>query len=190
MAGLQVRWTMITRQALRRVAAVTLTLALSAAALGGCGPSLLDTTDFPTTDGGFGIAEDGKIEDNTDNRAILSTVLAYRNAMVARDPAMLRQFVASRYYEDASTSDTQDDDYGNEKLEDIFSDLTTIIQEVRYNMKIFRIVREASVAHVDYEHISSFRLRIDGNDRWESIRDVNRLTLVQEGDQWKIAGGL
>lgn len=158
--------------------------------LGGCGPGILETSDFPTEDGGFGIAEEGTIEDNKENRGIIGAVLAYRNAMMARDPSMLRQFVASRYYEDASSSDTQEDDYGNEKLEDIFSDLTSVVQEVRYNIKVFRIVREANVAHVDYEHISSFRLRVDGNDRWESVRDVNRLTLVQEGDQWKIAGGL
>ena len=169
---------------------VSLFVCLLALSLGACGPSQLRSSDFPTEDGGFKISDDASIVDNKDNRDILELFLAYRNAMVERDPDRLRPLVSRGYFENGSTTSDHKDDYGPEKLEDIYAELTDTVQEARYDIKIWRILREANIAHVDYEYVGSFRFRTGGKERWESLRDVNRITLVRENDQWKIAGGM
>ena len=123
--------------------------------------------------------------------AVRLPMYRYRIAMNDRDVTALRSLVASNYYENASTTDDTSDDYGNEKLGELFTDyLGDSVQEVRYDMDIKRLARESEMVHVDYAYAWNFRYTSEGRDHWKSERDVNRLTLVQEDGAWKIAAGL
>jgi len=155
-----------------------------------CGASTLETDDFGQPRK-FEIAEEAAIEDTPENREILSTINEYRQAMEARDAGRIKKLVSTAYYENASSTDDASDDYGNERIDELLTAyLQDSVQEVRYDMQIMEIKREANVAHVDYVYYWSFRYRQDGRDHWSSDRDVNRLTLVEEQGSWKIASGL
>jgi len=170
--------------------AMALVLVLSVVALWGCGGSQLETDDFNDPDG-FQIAPEASIEETPDNRAILEAVKKYRDAVEQKNVTALKEVVAREYYENASTTDDINDDYGNEKLDELFSYyLGEKVQEVRYDVQIMRVQREANTARVDYNYFWQFRYVVDGRDHWESGRDTNRLTLVEENGSWKIASGL
>lgn len=158
--------------------------------LSACGASQIETSHF-NDPANFRIAPDASIEDTAENRELLSVVKAYRDAMVARNGEALRRMVSREYFENASTTDDRSDDYGNEKLDELFTyHLGEKVREVRYDMEIKQVTRENQMAHVDYEYYAGFRYVADGRDHWESTRDVNRLTLVVEDGTWKIAGGM
>jgi len=155
-----------------------------------CGPSMLSTKDYEAEQGTFQISEEAEIEDNKEHRGILDVVVAYRKGLVSRDPSMLRPLIATTYYENGSTTLDRDDDYGNERLEDLFAELVETVQEVRYKIVVQRIITQANTAHVDYAYEESFLILVGGRQHWESRRDVNRITLVRENNEWKIASGM
>ena len=155
-----------------------------------CGATTLQTSDFDSPDS-FLISNEAGIPSNAENKAVLDTINSYRIAMSDRDVNALRSLVASNYYENASTTDNTEDDYGNEKLEELFADyLGDAVKEVRYDMEIQRLTRDNEHVLVDYSYAWNFRYTSEGREHWKSERDVNRLTLVQEGNVWKIASGL
>ena len=165
---------------------IGLLLALSV----GCGPSYLETADFENPDS-FKVSGDSQIIDNAVNRTVLNQVNKYRIAMTERDASKLRDVVAKSYYENASTTDDGGDDYGNERLEQLFGEyLQDAAQEIRYEIEVTRVLEEAETVHVDYIYRCSFRYKVRGREYWESNRDVNRLTFAREGDDWKISSGM
>lgn len=158
-------------------------------ALAGCGPSFLETEDF----GGapdFKLDEDSQIVETDDNVAVMETVMTYQRAMQDRDVDTLRKLIASDYYENASSTDTTTDDYGNEALEDIFLALQESVPEVRFRVEVKRMVREGAFVHVDFAYESSFRYKHGDREKWKSRSDVNRLSLIQEKGDWKIISGM
>ena len=58
-----------------------------------------------------------RVEDTAANRAVFNVVEAYRTAIEERDMKRIRNLVSLRYYENASSTDTNDDDYGFSELE-------------------------------------------------------------------------
>lgn len=164
---------------------------LSASAmLSACGASMLETADFGQPYY-FAIDQDAQIPSTEENREILKAVQKYRDAIVAKDVETLRGMVASDYYENASTTDDLSDDYGNERLEEIFNDyLVQSVKDIRFIIQVKRITQEGLEYHVDFQYIWNFRYEIAGQSYWQSNNDTNRMTFVKENGEWKIRGGL
>lgn len=170
-----------------RFSILTITLASQLTA---CGAGMLSTADFEQPSY-FSIDTESSIADTDENVEILQVVQTYRNAIVARDIETLKSLVSKDYYENASTTDELTDDYGNERLDEIFNDyLAQSVKDIRYVIEIKRLTKEGIEYHVDYQYIWNFRYEIAGQSYWQSKNDTNRMTIVREGDAWKIKGGL
>jgi hypothetical protein len=158
--------------------------------LAGCGASLVETGDIGDPRW-FQIAPEANIPDTEENRAILSAINAYREAMSTLDTKAAQSFVATGYFENASSTDDPGDDYGNEMVPIVLEDyVDTAVQEIRYGIKVYELHREGGVVHVDYEYRWHFYYTLAGRNYWRSQHDVNRISLVQEEGQWRAVGGL
>ena len=164
--------------------------AVSAFFLTACGASLLETGDFEQPYF-FAIDEESEIQDTDENKEILKVVQKYRDAISARDIAALREMISSDYYENASTTDDLSDDYGNERLEEIFNDyLAQSVKDIRFIIERQQLTQKGMEYYVDYQYIWNYRFEVAGQSYWQSKNDTNRMTIVKEGDAWKIKGGL
>lgn len=168
----------------------SLFIALISCALSACAGSLLQTKDFDQPYY-FSIDEEATISRNDDNLEILKTVQKYRDAIANKDISTLKSMVSVDYYENASTTDDLADDYGNERIEEILNDyLSQSVKDIRYVIQVKQLTQEGMEYHVDYQYIWNFRYEVAGQSYWQSKNDTNRMTLVKEGDVWKIKGGL
>lgn len=111
--------------------------------------------------------------------------------MAQKDVATLRSMISKEYYENASTTDDLTDDYGNERLDEIFNDyLVQSVKDIRFIIQIKQLTHEGMEYYVDYQYIWNFRYEVAGQSYWQSKNDTNRMTLVKEDGAWKIRGGL
>lgn len=155
-----------------------------------CSAGFVTTKDFDQPYF-FSVDEESKIPDNDTNIEILKTVQKYRDAMANKDIETLKSMVSKDYYENASTTDDLTDDYGNERIEEILNDyLSQSVKDIRYIIEIKQLTNQGLEYYVDYQYIWNFRYEIAGQSYWQSKNDTNRLTLVQEDEEWKIKSGL
>lgn len=155
-----------------------------------CGAGMLKTADFEQPYY-FAIDQEAEIPDSDTNVQVLKTVQKYRDAIANKDVATLRTLVASDYYENASTTDDLSDDYGNERLEEILNDyLSQSVKDIRFIIEVKQVSNEGLEYYVDYQYIWNYRYEVAGQSYWQSKNDTNRMTVVREGDEWKIKGGL
>ena len=165
-------------------------VAALAITLSGCGASMLEPSDFAQPSY-FSIDEASQIPDEDPHVEILRTVQKYRDAMAQKDVATLRSMISKEYYENASTTDDLTDDYGNERLDEIFNDyLVQSVKDIRFIIQIKQLTHEGMEYYVDYQYIWNFRYEVAGQSYWQSKNDTNRMTLVKEDGAWKIRGGL
>ena len=155
-----------------------------------CGAGLLRTQDFDQPYY-FAIDKEATIYDTDENVEILRVVQKYRDAITSRDVETLKSLVSKDYYENASTTDDLSDDYGNERLDEIFNDyLAQSVKDIRFIIEIKQLTQEGLEYHVDYQYIWNFRYEIAGQSYWQSKNDTNRMTIVREDDAWKIKAGM
>ena len=151
-------------------------VAFSLSALGGCMGATLPMTDIPDTD---------------ETRAIHSKVLAYKEAMEARDIDAIMALVSHRYYENGGTTETDRDDYGYERLRDeVIPKLRQNVRALQFQVIFRRIEVEENRAFADYEFFSRFLYVEGGREAWEQNNDFNRLEFALEGGEWMIVAGL
>lgn len=137
-------------------------------------------TNIPNTD----------VEDNNDNRKVVTFCEKYRHAVEERDVDALYAMASPRYFETGGNAKSNDDiDYQGLHLY-----LTTKFKQtkaIRYEIRYRRITEtEAKVIHVDYTYTASFQVPTSSGDQWHrAVRD-NRLQLVRDGDSFKILGGM
>ena len=155
-----------------------------------CASSFVQTKDFDQPYY-FSIDEESKIDNNDTNVEILKTVQKYRDAIAAKDVETLKSLVSKDYYENGSTTDDLNDDYGNERIEEILNDyLSQSVKDIRYVIEIKQLTSQGTEYYVDYQYIWNFRYEVAGQSYWQSKNDTNRLTLVEEDGTWKIKSGL
>lgn len=155
-----------------------------------CGAGLLRTQDFDQPYY-FAIDKDATIYDTDENVEILKVVQKYRDAIAARDIETLKSLVSKDYYENASTTDDLADDYGNERLDEIFHDyLAQSVKDIRFIIEVKQLTQNGLEYYVDYQYIWNFRYEIAGQSYWQSKNDTNRMTVVREDDAWKIKAGM
>jgi hypothetical protein len=138
-----------------------------------------------------GLIAGTEIEDTPDNREIVALVDSYRKAVEERDESTLLRLVSRRYAENASTTDTSDDDYGYGTLtEQVLPQLHDNVKEVQYRVQLRRVGHDADHAYAEFEFMARFLFTEGGRERWQALNDFNRLDFVREDGAWKIESGL
>jgi hypothetical protein len=151
-------------------------LALLALSAPGCKAPVIASTEIPDTE---------------ENRAIFDRVMAYRDAMEARDVDAIIAMVSRQYYENGGTTDRDSDDYGYDTLRDVvLPKLRTNIKAVQYRVLMRRIEVDDDHATADFEYFYRFKYVEGGHEAWTQKNDFNRLEFALEAGQWMIVGGL
>ena len=132
-----------------------------------------------------------RISETEETRAVYDMVMSYRAAIEKRDMAGILAMTSSRYYENAATTERDDDDYGFEKLRGaVLPILRENIKAAQYRILLRDIHIDGDRAWADYEYFYTFKYVEGGNEGWKQKNDFNRLEFVREQGRWKISGGL
>jgi len=130
------------------------------------------------------------VEDNDDNRKVITFCEEYRRAVEQKKIGLLLQLADPSYYENGGNEDAADDlDYAGLKsyLEDRFAKTKGIRYEIRYR----RVARgRKALVTVDYTYSASYKLPTDTGDVWRHVVADNRLELIPDGDSFKIVSGM
>lgn len=136
------------------------------------------------------IHSEAKIRNTTENSEVIELVDTYRHAVEALDVETLRSLVSRDYYENAGTTNTTEDDYGYEELDNLFHLLTHHVKEARLNLKVRDIRVYGDRADVVFEYAYTMLYNVGDTQRWQTERDVNRFQLHNVDGVWLIVSGL
>jgi len=135
--------------------------------------------------------ENTKIPDNPETRKILNLVERYRVAMEHRDIKTLGAMMSRKYYENAGTTATSDDDYGyNTVLKKIFPFLKDNVKAVQYQLNVSKIVVGKKKASADFEYKAKVLIAVGERKHWIFEDDFDRLDFVKEDGVWRITRGM
>ena len=157
---------------LRLVSVVALAASASVA---GCATKYIPNTD---------------VEDTDSNRRIITFCEKYRRAVEERNVPVLLTLASPSYFEDGGNADAEDDlDFTGlrDYLEGKFKDTRAIRYEIRY-----RRVNPGRSKRVFVEYTYSASYKVPGlkGDEWHRTVADNRLELVDDGKDLKIAAGM
>lgn len=141
----------------------------------GCKPSLIPDT---------------QISDTPENREILAMVERYRQAMEKRDIASLKALVSDRYYENASSTGDQSDDWGFPDLDRVVEEVGGAVKTCTYDIRVTDIRVEGDRAEVVYEFTWNFQYSDGEQDGWSRKTDVNRISLLKDDGVWRFVAGM
>jgi hypothetical protein len=130
------------------------------------------------------------VEDNDENRRIITFCEKYRRAVEERNVPLLLSMASQTYFEDGGNVDSADDmDYTGlrEYLEGRFKDTRAIRYEIRYRR--IKRGREDKIL-VEYTYTASYRIPGLKGDEWRHTVADNRLELVPDQAAYKIVGGM
>jgi hypothetical protein len=97
---------------------------------------------------------------------------------------------SQHYYENASTTHTSEDDWGQPELEKILERFKEHVKAVHYEIAIEGVKVVGNRADVDYKHTWAFQYTDGDRDAWTRRSDSNRLELIKEPDGWRILSGM
>lgn len=120
------------------------------------------------------------VKDTPENRAVITFMESYRNAVEARDVGALLAMASPQYLDDNGTPAGEDDlDYlALQKKLSLWRDR---VSDVRYEIKYRTITREMERVLVAYRYSASFRVVYDKEDqRWSRRIGENRLVLLYD----------
>ena len=144
-------------------------------AAGGCQKNIPNTT----------------VKDTPENRAVITFMENYRNAVEARDVGALLAMAHPQYLDDNGTP-SGDDDLDYRSLQKKLSLWRERVTDVRYEIKYRTITREMDRVLVAYRYSASFRIAYDEEDqRWSRRIGENRLVLLYddiEGRYYVLSG--
>lgn len=141
-----------------------------------CGPKMIEGTQIEATDL---------------NMEIYQVIQQYRRAMEERDVVALNAVISREYFDNQATTDTNQDDYGYDKLkEQMMPVLRDNIKKVRMDLRLMEIGVQGERAHASFEYVARFLFTEGGKDGWITKNDFNRLELVKEDGNWRIISGL
>ena len=130
------------------------------------------------------------VEDNDDNRKIISFCEKYRHAVEERNVPLLLDMASPRYFEDGGNVDATDDmDFAGlrEYLEGRFKDTRAVRYEIRYR----RVRRPSDTKiYVEYTYTASYRIPGLKGEEWRHTVADNRLELVPSDASFKILAGM
>jgi hypothetical protein len=141
----------------------------------GCSPSYIPNTD---------------VEDNSENRKVISFCEEYRHAVEEKDVGKLMKLASPRYFEDGGNTNAEDDiDFDG--LKDYLTATFVKTQAIRYEIRYRKVsTAENKKVFVEYSYSASFRIPGIKGEEWRHTVADNRLELVTEGDSFKITAGM
>jgi hypothetical protein len=153
----------------------TLVLAIAALGVAACSPAYIPNTD---------------VEDNSQNRKIVSFCEDYRHAVEDKNVGQLLKMASQHYHEDGGNTNPEDDiDYAG--LQNYLSTSFEKAQQIRYEIRYRKIqVTETNHVYVDYTYAASYKLPGASKEEWRHTVADNRLDLIPDGDSYKILGGM
>jgi hypothetical protein len=152
---------------IRRAFAAALVCVSLAAAAGGCTKNIPNTT----------------VKDTPENRAVITFMENYRNAVESRDIGALLAMAHPQYLDDNGTP-SGDDDLDYQLLQKKLSRWRERVTDVRYEIKYRTITREMDRVLVAYRFSASFRIAYDEEDqRWSRRIGENQLVLLYDDIQ-------
>lgn len=133
-----------------------------------------------------------RIEDTKENRELLVVVDQYRRAVEDRDIQRILDMTSDGFFEDPGTPYDPTDDYDKaelaQRLEQAFGKVTD--QRLQIDVRKVDIDERQARANVDYRFDYRYRLDLPNANQWREQTDLNRLSFVKEGQNWKIISGL
>ena len=140
---------------------------LSLAAAAGCQKNIPNTT----------------VKDTPENRAVITFMENYRNAVESRDVGALLAMAHPQYLDDNGTPAGEDDiDYRT--LQTKLSRWRERVSDVRYEIKYRTITREMDRVLINYRYSASFRIAYAEEDqRWSRRIGENQMVLVYDDVQ-------
>jgi hypothetical protein len=147
---------------------------LSVAAFG-CSPTYIPNTD---------------VEDNSDNRKVISFCEEYRHAVEEKDVGKLLKMASPRYFEDGGNTNP-DDDIDFDGLKDYLTAQFIKTQTIRYEIRYRKVsVGDNKKVYVEYSYSASYRIPGLKGEEWKHTVADNRLELSPEGETFKILAGM
>ncbi len=135
--------------------------------------------------------ENTKIPDTPQTRKILNLVEKYRVAMEHRDIKTLGAMLSRRYYENAGTTATSDDDYGYDTVvKKVFPMLQDNVKAIQYHIKVSRITVGKHKASAEFEYMAKVLIAVGEHKKWIFKDDFDRLDFVKEDGVWRIVRGM
>ena len=139
-------------------------LCVSFAAAAGCDKNIPNTT----------------VKDTPENRAVITFMENYRNAVESRDVGALLAMAHPQYLDDNGTP-SGDDDIDYRGLQKKLARWRERVTDVRYEIKYRTITREMDRVLISYRFSASFRIAYDDEDqRWSRRIGENRLVLLYD----------
>ena len=150
-------------------------LVILSIAAAGCSPSYIPNTD---------------VEDNSDNRKVISFCEDYRHAVEEKDVGKLLKLASPRYFEDGGNTNP-DDDMDFDGLKDYLTASFVKTQTIRYEIRYRKVTfGENKKVFVEYSYSASFRIPGLKGEEWKHTVADNRLVLTTEGESYKILEGM
>lgn len=131
------------------------------------------------------------IENTKDNRAVVATIEAYRQAMLRRDASAIAKLVHPAYHDDAGTAAPHDDIDRKQLLRILRSHLQSL-KEVAYNI-VYRKMswNKPTQAEVDATISAIYELSLPGGGtRVVRHKDDNRFVLKRQRGRWLFLRGM
>jgi hypothetical protein len=130
------------------------------------------------------------VEDNSDNRKVISFCEDYRHAVEDKNVGKLLSLASPRYYEDGGNINP-DDDVDFDGLKDYLTSTFVKTQTIRYEIRYRKVtVDPSSKIFVEYTYSASYRIPGLKGEEWKHTVADNRLELVPEGESFKITAGM
>lgn len=178
-----------TRDTMRILTLIMLTCSLILTTA--CGPDYLQDDEDPYKDHkGFRIDQEAEIKDTVEHRQVMDVLLQYRQAMVNKDIGTIKRLVSENYYENAGTTNTTQDDYGAEQLEQLYELVSQHAEDVKYDVTVKAMNVDGDRASVDYEFDFAYHYKVGDKVAWDAGVEVNRLEMESSDGEWKIVSGL
>ena len=131
------------------------------------------------------------VADTPANRAVITFMENYRNAVESRDVGALLAMAHPQYLDDNGTP-IGDDDIDYRELRSKFGRWRERVTDVRYEIKYRTITREMDRVNIAYRYSASFRIAYDEEDqRWSRRIGENQLVLLYddiEGPYYVLSG--
>lgn len=130
------------------------------------------------------------VEDTDLNRKVIEYCEIYRHAVEQRNTARLLEMAHPSYYEDGGNVDASDDlDYAG--LRDYLNEKFLMARAIRYEIH-YRQVSDGrkDTVLVDFTYSASYKIPTTRGDVWRRRVADNRLTLLREGDNFRILAGM
>jgi len=130
-----------------------------------------------------------QIPDNSDTRAVVAAIEAYRQAAERRDASAVLALVSQKYFDNAGTPDPSDDvDYGRlrARLAEDYRKTTALRLDI--DVKQIDIDGNKATAYVFYEEY--YRIATPAGEVAKQASDAHRMQLLREGNAWHFVSGL